>query len=99
MPPAVLRGTLMLQPLLVAGGVVDGAPALVDGAPALVDGAPALADGAPPLPELAPPVPAGGLVKVQYGALHFAPSPMHLQSASVVHQPSLPAVWLPAGLQ
>lgn len=50
-------------------------------------------------PEAVPAVPAIGLVKVQYGATHLAPWLAHLQSASVVHQPSLPTgVWLPAGL-
>jgi len=100
----------MLQPplLLVSplDGVVDVAPALVDeapavvaGAPAVVAGAPAVVAGAPPPPELAPPLPAGAFVNEQYGALHTAPSPLHLQSASVWHQPSAPTASVPAGLQ
>src|SRR5258708_1321514 len=56
----------------------------------------------PPPPPLAPPAPAGAsdaLVKLQYTILHVAPCALHLQSASVVHQPSLPLDPVPAGAQ
>jgi len=48
---------------------------------------------APPEP-LEPPEPlplSGGTVKEQYTPTHLAPMPLHLQSSSVVHHPSVPA--------
>lgn len=47
----------------------------------------------------AAPPPSGGSVKVQWSTPHVAPSPMHLQSALVVHQPSLPCGSVPAATQ
>jgi hypothetical protein len=53
----------------------------------------------PPTPE-APPLPALlGKVRVHCEFRHVAPSVLHLQSASVVHHPSIPCGWVPAGLQ
>jgi hypothetical protein len=42
------------------------------------------------------PLPACGSVNVQLGMLHVAPSPAHLQSVFVLHQPSMPIWPVPA---
>jgi hypothetical protein len=87
--------------------VEAGVPPVEGGVPPVVppvEGVPPVDAGVPPV-ELAPPVeleppvePAIGLVKVQNGAVHLAPWAMHLQFASVSHQPSEPAGEVPAGL-
>lgn len=100
--PAVGTGVPEVAPAVETAPAAETAPPEEMAPPAAVPPAPAPPELAPPElapPELAPPEPAGALVKEQYGALHTAPSPMHLQSALVVHQPSDPGAEVPAGLQ
>jgi hypothetical protein len=53
---------------------------------------------APPLLDT-PPGASSTRVKLQCTPAHFAPKPAHLQSASLVHQPSLPWGSVPAATQ
>ena len=102
MPPALEAGEATLQPpdSSSAGGLLAVPPAAVPAAEPPVEVVPA-AGAEPPAP--VPPVLIGASaanVKVQYTVgLHLAPSALHLQLSSVVHQPSLFLGELPAGLQ
>jgi hypothetical protein len=94
-PPTLHPPPLLLPPLALPPVLVGPLP------PVLLPPAPVpLAPAAPPLLPAEPaPGASLGFVKVQKGAMHFAPSAAHLQSESTVHHPSLPLGWEPWALQ
>jgi hypothetical protein len=87
-----------VPPLVPAFPAAAAPPAPAPAVPDALDPAAPVDPAAPPLPPLPPP-PLGGFVKEQEELLvHTAPSDAHLQSAVLVHHPSMPAGCVPAAL-